>query len=307
MFAGLAIGPIFLRDVVAQLLELLDRALGTAFERHERDDRLSGRRVGPRRDRGLGHLRVVDERALDLDRRDPVARDVHHVVDAPEEPEVAVLVDPCAVAREVDVAVPRPVGLDVAVVIACRCRAASPATAGGARGSRRRPGRPRGPARRRPRRRRPGTAASPSRASCVVTPGSGVIMIIPVSVCHHVSTIGHRPPPMCSWYQIHASGLIGSPTEPSRRSDERSCFCGVLRPPLHVRPDRGRRGVEDRHAVTLDDRPPAVLVGEVGRALVEDAGRPVAERPVDDVAVARDPADVGRAPVDVCSGLRSKT
>jgi hypothetical protein len=57
----------------------------------------------------------------------------------------------------------------------------------------------------------------------VVTPGSGVIMIIPVSVCHHVSTIGQRPPPMCSWYQTHASGLIGSPTEPRSRNDERSC------------------------------------------------------------------------------------
>src|SRR3954470_23369141 len=100
-------------------------------------------------------------------------------------------------------------------------------------------------------------------------------MIIPVSVCHHVSTIGQRPPPMCSWYQTHASGLIGSPTDPSSRSDERAwrappppaqpqrrevVAARVLRPPLHVRADRGRRGVEDRHAVPLDDRPPAVLV-----------------------------------------------
>ena len=51
-------------------------------------------------------------------------------------------------------------------------------------------------------------------------------MIAPVSVCHHVSTIGQRSPPMCSWYHIHASGLIGSPTEPSSRSDDRSCFAG---------------------------------------------------------------------------------
>ena len=57
-----------------------------------------------------------------------------------------------------------------------------------------------------------------------VTPGSGVIMMAPVSVCHQVSTIGQRPPPMTSWYHIHASGLMGSPTLPSRRSDERSCF-----------------------------------------------------------------------------------
>ena len=29
-----------------------------------------------------------------------------------------------------------------------------------------------------------------------VAPGSGLIMIEPVSVCHHVSTIGQRPPPI---------------------------------------------------------------------------------------------------------------
>jgi hypothetical protein len=55
-----------------------------------------------------------------------------------------------------------------------------------------------------------------------VAPGSGAIMIAPVSVCHHVSTIGHRPPPMTLLYHIHASGLIGSPTVPSRRRLERS-------------------------------------------------------------------------------------
>src|SRR5258708_24653448 len=59
-----------------------------------------------------------------------------------------------------------------------------------------------------------------------VTPGKGVIMMLPVSVCHQVSTMGHRPPPIVCWYQIHASGLIGSPTVPSRRSEERSLFFG---------------------------------------------------------------------------------
>ena len=55
-----------------------------------------------------------------------------------------------------------------------------------------------------------------------VAPGSGVIMIAPVSVCHHVSTIGQRSPPMTLWYHIQASGLIGSPTVPRRRSELRS-------------------------------------------------------------------------------------
>src|SRR5262245_22365677 len=63
-----------------------------------------------------------------------------------------------------------------------------------------------------------------------VAPGSGVIKIPPVSVCHHVSTIGQRFAPMTSLYQIHASGLIGSPTVPSKRSELRSCFFGHSTP-----------------------------------------------------------------------------
>ncbi len=36
--------------------------------------------------------------------------------------------------------------------------------------------------------------------------------------------------PMCCWYQIQASGLIGSPTVPSRRIFERSYDCGISSP-----------------------------------------------------------------------------
>ncbi len=48
-------------------------------------------------------------------------------------------------------------------------------------------------------------------------------MIIPVPVCHQASTTGAWLSPICSRYHIQASGLIGSPTEPSRRSELRSC------------------------------------------------------------------------------------
>src|SRR5207247_10619017 len=65
-----------------------------------------------------------------------------------------------------------------------------------------------------------------------IAPGSGVIMIAPVSVCHHVSTIGHRSFPITWWYHIHASGLIGSPTVPSRRRLERSRPVGHWSPHL---------------------------------------------------------------------------
>ena len=62
------------------------------------------------------------------------------------------------------------------------------------------------------------------------TPGSGEIMMLPVSVCHQVSTIGQRSPPITFQYQSQALGLIGSPTVPSRRSLDRSCFCGCSTP-----------------------------------------------------------------------------
>ena len=76
----------------------------------------------------------------------------------------------------------------------------------------------------------PGSGRVAQPGSSVVMPGSGVIMMPPVSVCHHVSTTGTRLPPIHSRYHIHASGLIGSPTEPNSRSDERSCFAGYSVP-----------------------------------------------------------------------------
>ena len=76
----------------------------------------------------------------------------------------------------------------------------------------------------------PGSAFMAAPGLVAVIPGRGLIKIPPVSVCHQVSTIGHRPPPMWVRYQIHASGLIGSPTDPSRRSELRSWAAGRSSP-----------------------------------------------------------------------------
>ena len=65
---------------------------------------------------------------------------------------------------------------------------------------------------------------------------------------------------------------------------------------LDERSDRGRRGVEDRHLVLLDHLPEAARVG-VGRdAFENDLGATERERPVGDVGMAGNPADVGGAP-----------
>src|SRR5690606_2017235 len=73
-----------------------------------------------------------------------------------------------------------------------------------------------------------GTCADPGLSE--VIPGKADTMIPPVSVCHQVSTTGVVPPPIASRYQTHASGLIGSPTLPSTRSEVRSNPSGIERP-----------------------------------------------------------------------------
>jgi hypothetical protein len=65
-----------------------------------------------------------------------------------------------------------------------------------------------------------GSVADPGLGS--VTGATGVIRCPPVSVCHQVSTTAQRPSPTTSWYHRQVSGLMGSPTVPSTRSELRS-------------------------------------------------------------------------------------
>src|SRR5208283_1864681 len=69
--------------------------------------------------------------------------------------------------------------------------------------------------------------------------------------------------------------------------------------PLDKGADRGRRGVEDIDAVFRDNRPEAVFLRKVGRTLIHEDGRACRQRPVDGVAVTRDPADIGGAPENI--------
>src|SRR5579872_4622381 len=76
----------------------------------------------------------------------------------------------------------------------------------------------------------PGSGLVQDPGLVAVAPGSGLIIMAPVSVCHHVSTMGQLSWPMTLRYHIHASGLMGSPTLPSRRRDFSECFAGQLSP-----------------------------------------------------------------------------
>ena len=205
---------------------------------------------------------MVDERRLDLDRREPVARDVHHVVDPAEQPEVAVGVDPGAVAREVVAREARPVGLAEALVVAedaARHRGPGPLEHEVAAalldplallvqhgrldaGKRLR-------RRARLRRRHTGQRRDhdhprlglPPRVDDRAAPAADVLVV---------------PHP-----RLGVDRLADRAEQAQRREVVRGRVLGA---PLHVRPDRGRRGVEDRDAVALDDLPPALVVREVG-------------------------------------------
>ena len=73
----------------------------------------------------------------------------------------------------------------------------------------------------------------------------------------------------------------------------------VVVAPFHEGADGCRGGVEDGDTIVGNELPETVGLGPVWRPLVHEAGRPVGERAVDEVAVTCDPADVGGAPVDI--------
>ncbi len=76
----------------------------------------------------------------------------------------------------------------------------------------------------------PGSGPVAEPGFSVVTPGRGTSIDAPVSDCHQVSMIGSSPRPKVRWNQIQASGLIASPTVPSRRSVDRSWPAGSASP-----------------------------------------------------------------------------
>src|SRR5581483_26047 len=73
-------------------------------------------------------------------------------------------------------------------------------------------------------------------------------------------------------------------------------FLWPLIPPLDESADCRGRGVENIHPVPVYDVPEPVRLRKIRRAFIHETGGAVLQRSVDDVAMARYPADICRTP-----------
>ncbi len=273
------------------------RPVVPCLQRDESRDRGSLEVVRDADDGGLGDLREVDEGAFDLPRPDPLAGHVHDVVDAAHQPVVAVLVALRAVPGEVDAIPLREVGLHEPLPVAPdAAEHAGPRLADGEVAAAdlhlfarlvQDAGIHAGEVHRRRSRLRAGKArerGDEDVAGLGLPPGVDDRAFLQPDVL----LVPHP--------RFGVDRLADRPEEAERGEVPP---LGIFGPPLHEGPDRGGRRVEDGDPVLLDHLPEAVLVGPVGGPLVHQDSRAVRERPVDAVAVAGGPADVGRAPEEV--------
>ena len=93
----------FLGDVLAQFFAQFRRPFHAALERDERDERLTFQFIRATDDGGFRNFLITDERALHFRRADAMTRDVQHVVNASDDPEISVLVLTATVAGEITV------------------------------------------------------------------------------------------------------------------------------------------------------------------------------------------------------------
>ena len=94
------------RDVFLQFARQFRRSPEAVLQRDEGGDGLTLDFMGATDDGGLGDGGMRDQRGLHLHRRNVMPRDQHDVVHAAQQPEVAVLVAPRPVAREVQILAP---------------------------------------------------------------------------------------------------------------------------------------------------------------------------------------------------------
>ena len=269
-----------------------------AFQRHEHRHRLTLHVVRTAHRGRLGHQRVAHQGAFDLDRGQPVAGDVEHVIDPPHDPVVAVGVLSGVVAGQI---LPRhagPVGLAKPLVVAPD----APEHAGPWLGHHE-------PAplalldriSRRiddlgadTRERQRATARLGGRATGQRAHHDAARLGLPPRVDDRAAfAADHLVVPHPG---LRIDPLAHGAQQPQARQ---VAALDVLHAPLHERADRGGRGIEDRRLLLFDDLPEAALVRGVWRPFVDQDAGAGGQRAVGHVTVPCDPATVGGAPEEV--------
>ena len=243
----------------------------------------------------LGHVLVGDEGALYLGGPDAVSRDVDHIVHSPHEPVEAFLVDPGTVSREVRAREPLEVGRAEPVRFAVdAAHDPRPGPADDQESPFVRfalgavlphdPGvhpRERHGGRTRLGRNGPGERRDENSAGLGLPPG-----------------VDHGAPLLADDRVVPHPGL-GVYRLTHGAEDPEAAQVVLLRPLASVAGERAydrRGGVEHIHPVLLDDFPESVRLRVCGDPLVHEGGEPCRKGAVRDVAVARDPPEVGCAP-----------
>ena len=231
--SGEAIGPISLRTQVTSSLRSSSVGSIAGVERHIGVDALTLQVVRITDHRGLGHLRMRDQSAFDLGGAHAVTGHVDDVIDAAGDPVVAVLVAAAAVTREVVAFEGREVGLHEARMVANTVRD----LAGPAIGDDRLPCVAPSSSCLHCRRRRLHAEERQRGRTGLGGGGAGQRDDQDAAGFGLPERINDRATAVTDdvWYHTQASGLIGSPTEPRRRSDRLVFFTKPSPSPISER------------------------------------------------------------------------
>ena len=264
---------------------------------HKRGDGLTLEIVRFTNNGRFGDGRVIDQRTFHFHRADAVPRHIQHVINATQNPQVAVVVPLCAVARKIDVRTTRPlgeIGVDVALIVVPDCaRYRGPRTHDGEQSA--------------TNRNLPGVVVQHrnvcawKRDRCRTWFGSGGTR----QRRDHDAT-GFGLPPRINYRAIVFADVFAIPhprfgidglTNGAQQSQLRQIIrLHKIGAPFHERTNCCRRRVENRDAVSLADLPEAIFLGPIGRAFEHHTRRTVGEWSVHEIRMSRDPTNVGRTP-----------
>ena len=268
------------------------------LQNDEGHDSLPGGFIGGTHDGGFGHHQVRDQRGLNLGGGQTVARDVHDVIDATQQPDVTVVVVAGAITGKVFVAELVPIRFLEALGVA-----PDSAQHGG-----------------------PGLGNNEESTRVVGLNDTVFVDDLEVDAGNgNLRASGFQRRDAGEGRDHDRAGLGLPPGVHDRRFAAPNTVVvpdpglGVnglahrtqhtdagevellrnLTAELHERTDGGGRRVQNGDLVLLDQFPPATGVRAVGGSFKEQLRGAIGERRVDHVGVAGDPADVGGAPVDI--------